>query len=530
MSRQSGEIRNCHSVALSILLLIPVTFFIVSLFIPSTMTFDTAAGFIVFRSMLAGGAFNYGTSPDPTNIANDIHTFLAWWSPGQYLAPGAFVWLGTDDGLALSLTGLIAVVVGVIGWARIARRYNVSCFVLVLFLLGLETFHYALWPFRFFNGGETLLFAVLPWSLSALQWAIQKNPAVSFAASLLTAGVLFFAKLSGLFAFAATVAALSVIDIVTQRRITLAVLAMWAGAVVAALLIYVFWITQGQTSVSVPGYALTWPMILFPIAAAAFSAFSLHEFLTWLLMHPSAPVLSNISATSYVLGPLGLLVAGWVWLRLRNTRYRPMAILIMTITAFYSAAFAVMYIRSATAIPYEERYFRYVGILFFLLLLVALDQWRRPLAKAIPILIVAVFAVYGLASYASALRGSVRDHRYDPASGTSMLAVSPVALAYLRSEMAAHNWQHAIAVVPEPEAANGLPRFRILFNFNLLDTASLEDISHQRWAGRADKVFIVMYERMIGNGKADAVLRAFVDYDVANWDQKLMDGMVVYSQ
>ena len=483
--------------------------------------------FIVLRSMLAGGAFNYGTSPDPTNIANDIHIFLAWWSPGQYLVPGAFVWLGADDGLALSLTGLIAVVIGVSGWARIAWRYAVSCFVLVLFVLGLETFHYALWPFRFFNGGETLLFAVLPWSLSALQWAIQ-NPAVSFAISLLTAGMLFFAKLSGLFAFAATVAAISVIDIVTRRRITLAVLAMWTGAFVAALLIYVFWIKQGPTPVSVPGYALTWQMIWFPIAAAAFSAFSLHEFLTWLLLPPSAPTLANIGETSYVLGPLGLLIGVWVWIRLRNTRYRPMAILILTIAVFYSAAFALMYVRSGTAVPYEERYFRYIGILFFLLLLVAMDQWRRPLAKAIPTLIVAAFAVYGLASYAAAASRSVRGHRYDPASGTSMLAVSPVALAYLRSEMAAHNWQHAIAVVPEPEAANGLPRFRILFNFNLLVTASLKDISGQRWAGRTDKIFIIMYERMISDGKADAVLRAFVDYDFAKWNQKIMDGMVVY--
>ena len=88
----------------------------------------------------------------------------------------------------------------------------------------------------------------------------------------------------------------------------------------------------------------------------------------------------------------------------------------------------------------------------------------------------------------------------------------------------------AVPVVPEPEAANGLPRFRILFNFNLLVTASLKDISGQRWAGRTDKIFIIMYERMISDGKADAVLRAFVDYDFAKWNQKIMDGMVVYSQ
>ena len=60
--------------------------------------------------MLEGGAFNSITAPDPANIANDVVTFLTLWSPGQYLVPGSFIWLGTNYGLALSLTALIATV------------------------------------------------------------------------------------------------------------------------------------------------------------------------------------------------------------------------------------------------------------------------------------------------------------------------------------------------------------------------------------------------------------------------------------
>ena len=82
------------------------------------MSFDSAYGFNALRSMLDGGPFNVITTASPGNIANDIGTFLAWWSPGQYLVPGAFIWLGTNYGLAISLTTLIATVVGVLGWIQ----------------------------------------------------------------------------------------------------------------------------------------------------------------------------------------------------------------------------------------------------------------------------------------------------------------------------------------------------------------------------------------------------------------------------
>jgi hypothetical protein len=123
----------------------------------------------------------------------------------------------------------------------------------------------------------------------------------------------------------------------------------------------------------------------------------------------------------------------------------------------------------------------------------------------------------------------MRGRHYDSASGISMRIVSPVALEYLRSEMAVHKWQHAIAVVPSPEAAIGLPRFRIIEVH--VDFASLEEIAAgQKWAGRAEKVFVIVQEKMLGNGKAEALLRLFVDYDVKNWRQISLDGMFVYYQ
>jgi hypothetical protein len=512
------------------LLLIPVVYFIISLFVRPLMSYDSAEGFIALRSMFNGAPFNYIASPDPGNIANNVETFLAWWSPGQYLAPGAFIWFGADYGLAIALTTLISTVIGLVGWVRLARNFDVSCRVLFLFIAGLTTFSYVTHSFCSYNGGDVLLFAVLPWSLLGLQWAVKKGPALSLATSMLLAGLLFFAKLSALFVFAANLAAISLLDIVGRRRLTFSLIAMWAGAAVAALLILVFWLARGPTPVSGSGYALTWPGVLYPFAASAFSGFPIDSILNRVFLYPSAPILSNIGQTSYVLGPFGLMLMGWVWFRLRNTRYRPMAVCLLSVIAFYVAGYVAMYVRNGNVVPFTDRYFRYVGMLFFLLLLVAMDQWHWRLARGIPILIVGMFTVYGLTMYARDINFITRSPHYDPASGTAMEIVSPAVLEYLRSDMATHNWRDAIAVVPWPEAANGLPCYRIIFDFAFIDSASFDDIARQKWGGHVEKLFVIVDEKMRSDGKADAVLRSFVDYDPTKWSQIQMDGTIIYSQ
>jgi hypothetical protein len=532
LNQQVGARRE--TAKLYMLLLVPVALFTISLFVRPQMTFDTAQGFIVLRNMLAGGAFNYLPTPDPANIARDTETFLTWWSPGQYLVPGVFVAFGASYGLAMSLTTLMATLIGVLGWIRIAVSFDISRSALFLFAFGLVTFSYATVPFAIFNGGDVVLFAVLPWALSALQWAARQPPALSLAITVVSAVVLFLAKLSGVIVFAATVAGISVVEIWTRRRLGPALLAIWIGGAAAALLFVTFWLTRGATPAGAARFVFTGPVIWFPVAAAVFSGFSalnfLDDFYLWLSLHSSAPVLSGVAVNgyaSYLLGPLGFLLMAWVWFRLRGTRYRPLAMSVLAITAFYIAAYVVMYARNGTIVSFEERYFYYAGIPFLLLLLIATHSWRSAWARAVPILAVGLFAVYGVTAYA---HEAMRNRHYDRTSGTAMLVVPPSVLDYLRSEMAAHDWANAIAVVPQPEAAVGLPRYRILFSWHLLESSPLADIVGQRWAGRADKIFLIMNKAMLDDGKADAVLRTFVDYDVAKWQQVPLDGMVVFSQ
>jgi hypothetical protein len=489
---------------------------------------DSGFGFLVLRNMLEGGAFNNFITPDPANIANDVAAFLIWWSPGQYLVPGSFVWLGTDYGLALALTALISTIVGLIGWAQVARSFSVSPFVLLVFVCGLATFRFTTLPFRIYNGGEVLLFGAAPWCLYWLRWAVDKPPAVCFAISLISAALLFIVKLTGLVVFALTVLAIVAIEVIRQRRLPPSILAMLAASGVGAVLFMIFWASRGALPASGAGITFTWQEIFFPISAAAFSGVSGNDLLAWLLIHPSKPILSDFGVTSYVLGPLGLLLLFWVWRRLRNTRYRPMAICLLTIIALSAAAIAAMYFRHANISYIEERNLRYAGILSFLLLLVALDQWRAWAGKALTLIGVGAFAVYGLASFANGERQVLKSHSYDPLSGTSQEIVSPAVLEYLRSQMTANRWQRAIAVIPSSEAAIALPRFRIITSS--VDFTPLEVIAKQRWAGKVEKLFVIVQDRMVGNGKAEALLKSFVDYGFDKWRAVQIDGMIVYEQ
>jgi hypothetical protein len=498
-----------------LLLLVPIILFLGSLYISPTIMSDSGTGFLALRSMLDGGAFNYFTAPDPGNIANDVATFMTWWSPGQYLMPGIFIWLGTSYGVALSLTTLIAILIGVVGWIQVARSFALSSFVLFVFVLGLNTFPYVTEHFLRYWGGELLLFATAPWSLYAMLWLTNKPPILCFTISLLSAALLFFAKLTGLIVFATNLVAISLIALVNHRRLDSSIIAMWVASAIAALCFMIFWVGRDPVAAVMRTIPFSWFPILFSVAGAVFSGiYGVDLFVG----HPWMKI--NGQWVTALLGPIGLLLMVWVWHRLRHTRYRNMTVLLLTIILMYSIATSItLYLWGV--ISFEDRHFRYAGMLFFLLLLTAVDQWRAPLAKGIVLAVVIVLGLYGLRNYATFAYAQMRAGYYDPISGISQ-EMSPAILEYMRSEVTRHNFQRPIAAIPQPSAAISLPGFRII----LIGW----DRQPIKWAGRAEKIFVVVPEEMLLNNEVEAILRSFTDYDFDKWSRMKLSGMIIYTQ
>jgi hypothetical protein len=214
-----------------------------------------------------------------------------------------------------------------------------------------------------------------------------------------------------------------------------------------------------------------------------------------------------------------------------------MAVLSLAIIVIYAIAVAIT-LQHLRAVSFEDRHFRYAGILFFLLLLTAVDQWRVPLAKGLVLAVVIVLGLYGLRNYATFAYAQMRAGYYDPMSGISQ-NISPAILEYLRSEATRHSFQRPIAVIPSPSAAASLPRFRFIFigweQQPLKSAGHAEKIplvvpEALKWAGRAEKIFVVVPEEMLLSDKAEAILRSFTDYDFDNWSQMKLGGMIIYTQ
>src|SRR5262249_19221719 len=200
-------------------------------------------------------------------------------------------------------------------------------------------------------------------------------------------------------------------------------------SVIAALCFMMFWNARGPEGFT---FSFSWFPIWFSMTATAFSGiYGLGLFLA----HPWMPF--NVQWAIALLGPLGLLLMVWVWYGLRYTRYRDMAVLLLTVILVYAIIIAIAF-RYLRGFSLEDRHFRYAGILFFLLLLMAIDQWRVRFAKGLACLVVIVLGLYGLRNYATFAYAQMRAGYYDPMSGISQ-DISPAILEHIRSEVTRHN-------------------------------------------------------------------------------------------
>src|SRR5436190_11731416 len=215
-------------------------------------------------------------------------------------------------------------------------------------------------------------------------WSINKSPILCFTISLLSAALLFFAKLTGLIVFATNVLAITLITLLNRRRLNSSIIAMWVASAIAALCFIIFWVGQDPVAAVMRTIPFSWFSILVSVSVAAFSViYGVDLFVG----HPWMQI--NVRWANALLGPLGLLLMVWVWHRLRHTRYRNMTVLLLTIISMYSIATSItLYLWGV--ISFEDRHFRYAGMLFFLLLLTAVDQWRVPLAKGLGLALVMV--------------------------------------------------------------------------------------------------------------------------------------------
>ena len=513
------------------LVFVPIAYAIIALYIRVSIERDSAWGLLILDAMRHGGSFNYLVSPDQANIANDHRMFLTKWSPGQYLFPGLFEFLGLNLGDSLILTITLFLVLGVLGWYAFyhaagfpLRTIAISCLLMIC----------TQWFTKFFGeyyGGETLLFGVAPWA-TLLFWKLRDLSPPSVLPLIAALIALAFFKLSGpIYGLALLGACLFSVNDgrlfrTPQRWLVAAIVTASFGVV-----FYFLWLAKGLTAATTAGSCvagLSPISLVFPIVAPAMSIVGFTDFLHRLSRAalappglPSPKLIIELSvpivATMYVI----------VWLRLRKepkltgyTNFASITFLLFTL------AFIVLYLRNA-AIDIQERHFRSVGLLLLPGIVQAFSLGTSRWLRGGFYLAIVGSVVYGAYAFYCRERENLtfplgaQGYRQDEASPRVVEFIrgrfhdqedSAKPIVYVSSSVLALEFAGARLIVP----AHG--------------KEAVDVLASRRYRGHVQSIYIFLEKRMLQNGKAQAILRSFVNYDGMRWRQIDLGDYVCFFQ
>lgn len=489
---------------------------------------DSAFGFRVWDSMRQGAGFNRMFNVDPADIASDIAYFKAAWTPGQYLLPGALELAGLDLGLAISIVVALCSAIGLVGWHALYRAFGfppLTCAIALLLVAGSRQFTL---PFGIYNGGEVLLFAAAPWAF-LLVWRLRDLRWWSVLPLLAAAAGLVFLKLSSIIFMGAAVSAVvpragqPVLGRDTLRRAAVAA----ATLLLAALVLRWAWLSHGWSAVQ-EATRTDWsqfaPAVAFAISGTWACIFSFGSLAQYVFMFPGRALLTTMTPVDYLLLGPAIATAVFLWLRLRRD-YGDYLRFASIATAAVAVLFVVLLLLGSQ-ISLEERHLRPIALLLTVGVVEAFMGSRSTVARGVFLLAAGLAVAYGLASFARHVRANL--HEPLGARGVRLNTATPQVLDFLRSvDKADANGERPVILVPTPEVALEIRNARVLTTH--ADFESPAALAAQLRHGRVGRLYVLLERSLERDGKADIILRSFVDYPRDGWKVTPLGEFVVFS-
>ena len=518
---------------LSIPILLGIVFFVLR---PSINN-DAGVGFDILQSMARGGGFNLQIQPSQEDIARDSSSFIAAWSPSQYLLPGLVQRLGLDLGHAIAVVVAGCAILGLWGWWALYRSWGFSSQIaLASCLIVALTRHFSN-PFYEYNGTDVILFGAAPWGALWL-WNSRHQPwTVRFAVTASVVAMLTFAKLSGIVLGGALICGLAAaaflgngvawtvrrFDWRRARALAGAMLPAGLAALMVAVLVYVFWMTRGWTAIDHPkGAGLSLAKIYFPMVSTLVSAFSIGDAIGFLLMNPNRKLIEEPDVIYASLLPI-CAVAVWYVGRVVAPRLgEAWAFIVGTCVPYL--VFFVFYL-AAGALYLDDRYFRPISLMVLPCLIYAAIEGRSRLFRYLTLATAVAACLYGAGSTVQHIVG-IRE-RPVGALGFRHGFASAKLLVQLNTSTLPPGAQDSgrVVYVASPELAVEVRDGRVIAtvaNFEALEVAHW-----RKFKGRAREVVLYLPTTFLRNGKADAIRRAFVDYDFDKWIRTDIDDRFV---
>jgi hypothetical protein len=414
-------------------------------------------------------------------------------------------------------------VLGLIGWYRLYRSWKfpaLSAAIAIAITAGSR--HVAL-PFGIYNGGEVLLFGALPWFLLLLgRWsALQQLQAVPI---LLAIAIVAFMKLSGVLIAYAALAALVVPDLwppsrtAWRRPITAA-----AIAVVFAAALYFLWMSRGWTAVEGKG-AAAWGNLVTSFlegwAATAMAMVSLGDLAARMFQRPGQPILQSLDMVYLAASVPALALLVWSARRLWGS-HRDYVRFASATALLFIAGMALIYGKGGE-LKMEDRFFRPLAMMLLVgvvhAVATAQARVRLPLAA-----LAAATMLYGVSSYVVRLQHNLQ--MPIGVRGFHHGNLTYDGLALLQRELRAPVAADTTAWLATPEIALEVPDVRVIMS------AEPERLLGIRtYTGRVGRLLVFVDDSMIKDGRAEKVLKSFLDYDRSKWVATKLGDATLFSQ
>jgi hypothetical protein len=514
-------------------------FTLAGLLVPPTLSHDPAWGMQEWRSYRAGNPINTVTHPDVKDISRDQADLLTWWSPGQYLVPGALTLLGFRLGTALSIVAGASLLCCLLGWIQVGKHFALSPRIILLLVACIGTFRYSTLPFGVYNGGEILLQGFTPWLILAACSIPSMSALRAAGLACLAILIAFFLKLTGVMVASVAFFACGLEALIRLKRVTVGMIAGAFGAIVAFAILYGAWFSRGSTPASGTGWSFRAADVLFAWGAPWGAGVSWTDMFTSLMLNFRHPVLSgsdaesgNLAITIWLLVIptllfLTILVQGWR----RRSQDENLARLLQ-ITIFFYAAYALamsaIFLRGGD-VSLEERHLRAAGMLIFVCALATASRLRPRSPSRLSLgALCALMSLYGCFAFAYRARSTKRSE-IDHYSGTYQPSVDESAIEFLRTTFAQQG-RDALIVLPSPEAASAFsPSVRILTNH--IEFEPEETISSRTYRGKVrGSVYVVVPARMEQSVKTTLLLKEFIDYPLEGWEKRSFGSSIVFVQ
>jgi hypothetical protein len=512
-----GSSRTLARLCLAVVLIVTAAYAVSAAIVRPTMFSDSGFGFLGWDAR-RNLPFNHTVVPDSDDISKDAIEFMATWSPGQHILPGLLEECGLSLGLSIVIVTVTFSILGLAGWFALYRAFGFPLRTCAIAVTIVACSHHFALPFGIYTGGEVLLFGTAPWFL-LLVWKLRELRWRDVPPLLAGTLAIFLAKLSGIIVAAAAIAAAVPSGVGPWLSRQVARKALVAGTIIAvmSLIFYDLWYSRGWTAVS-SLMDVQWSLLashsVFAVGSIVIASLSLGELAAYVFLHPARPILDSSLPIYYALLPIAigtLLVVGR-HLRKDHADY-------LRFTLVFAVGVGVVLVwtwASGSSVSVEGRHFRIVSLVLLVGIVHSFIDLPLKSLRVLFAAVVGVAALYGVASAAAHIEANLG--RPLGIRGFRHWIANAAVVDFIRTiDVPASDRSATLILVTSPEIGLEVRNVRVMSNHAAMQDAAT--LRAETYRGRVPRLYVIIQERLIAEGKANIVLNSFVDYPMERWRQ-----------